>query len=436
MGASFVTFIHAFSKFFTATPGGGCHYASLYINGLLSKLRRKNMERMEEHLPGIQYESMQYFLSEAGWDHAPLMAAITSSASADFDSGEDFWFILDETCMAKKGSASAGVARQWNGRLGKTENSQVAVFGALAQGTRCVPVGFRLYLPKEWTDDPARCEKAGIPESQRTFKTKAQLALELVLEARQRGARFRAVIVDGFYGQQTGLLRSLEDHGFEFLAEVHKDQRFTLSDRRLHPRSRVWRADEFAASLEASDWKEVEVRDSTRGALRVKAHARRVWIGGKGVRARRWWLLLWRRADGKLKQSLSNAPETTPLGVLVRESCLRFWIEHAFREAKSEAGMAQYQVRGWLAWHHHMALCCLALLFVHLQKKSLGKVAPLITAHDIVELLDHFLPKKKIDPEEVVKQMLERHRKRQAAIDGARRKRPMRQRHLRMNPTK
>lgn len=428
--------MHQFSSFMGSAQGGACEQASLYINGLLSKLRRKNMERMEEHVPGIQYENIQYFLSEADWDHQPLMAAITQRAQADLNPDEEAFFIVDETAIAKKGRMSAGVARQWNGRLGKTENSQVTVFGALAQGARCLPTGFRLYLPKEWTDDALRCEKAGIPPEHREFKTKARHALELVREARQQGAVFKTVVVDGFYGQQTGLLVELEDDGFQFLAEVHKDQHFTLSDPGRHGRSPRWRADELAASLNAQEWREVEVRSSTKGSLRVRAHARRVWIKPKGKPARCWWLLLYKGDDGRLKQSLCNAPASATLGSLVLKASQRFWIEHAFREGKSEAGLAQYQVRGWRAFHHHVALCCLALLFIFLHKALLAQTMPLVTAHDIVELLDHFLPKKKVDADEVIAQMRKRHKKRKAVIDAAHKKRPMKQKHLREKSTK
>ena len=112
----------------------------------------------------------------------------------------DAALILDESGFAKQGKMSVGASRQYLGRLGKVDNGQVAVFGILAKGRFATAIDTRLYLPKEWTDDAERCDKAGIPQSERVFKTKNQLALEIVEQARRNGVRFGWVGADAGYG--------------------------------------------------------------------------------------------------------------------------------------------------------------------------------------------------------------------------------------------
>jgi SRSO17 transposase len=117
---------------------------------------------------------------------------------------------------------SVGASRQYLGRLGKVDNGQVAVFGVLAKGHFATAIDTRLYLPKEWTDDVERCNKAGVPERERVFKTKNQLALEIVEQARRNGVRFGWVGADAGYGSGPDFLFALADAGHSFLIDVHK----------------------------------------------------------------------------------------------------------------------------------------------------------------------------------------------------------------------
>src|SRR5436305_1004760 len=162
-------------------------HACDYLKGLLSELPRKNMERMGEAMRDVSHEDLQHFISGSRWEHARVFAWIARRASARLGQHRDSMLLVDESCFAKKGGRSAGVARQYNGRLGKTENSQVGVFSALGCGTRAALIGARLYLPKEWIEDPARCKAAGIPQGQVQARTKIDLARELIEEAIAHG---------------------------------------------------------------------------------------------------------------------------------------------------------------------------------------------------------------------------------------------------------
>jgi SRSO17 transposase len=350
--------------------------------------------------------------------------------------------LLDETCFPKKGQKSVGVARQWMGLQGKTDNCQVAVFAALARGTSVALIDTELYLPQEWIKDPARYEAAGVPAERQVLKTKPMLALELVQRARRNGVRFSWVAADGTYGQDRTLLRALEDAGETFLVDVHRDQRIFLQDpglkgsrRRRKGKSdelqaQALRVDEWAAQQPAGAWQKVWVRHGTKGELQLEALWRRVWIlEGKDQEARCWHLLVTREpnAPDKLKYSLSNAAPTFSLQRLVYMQRQRYWVERAFQEAKNEAGMGDYQARSWQAWHHHVALVMMALLFLlrerHLQQDAL----PLLSASDVKILLARVLPRRDLDPEEFMRQLHARHRQRQAAIDSAYRRQKARE---------
>ncbi|WP_276968652.1 IS701 family transposase, partial [Metallibacterium scheffleri] len=137
---------------------------------------------------------------------------------------------IDESAFAKKGDQSVGVARQWNGRLGKQDNCQVGVFGALGRRNRVALTDARLYLPKGWTDDPRRCERADVPRPEQIHRTKLQLAQEIVQHARELGVRFEWVGVDGGYGNSLEFLQSLQDQGETFLADIHSNRHIYLKD--------------------------------------------------------------------------------------------------------------------------------------------------------------------------------------------------------------
>ncbi len=159
-----------------------------YLSGLMQAVR-KNMERMAEVVPGANGQSLQHFLSNSKWDAEAVMAQVARIADQLIGGSPDTGLLIDESAFKKKGDQSAGVARQWNGREGKVENSQVGVFASLVRGTLASLIAGRLYLPKCWVEDAARCEAAGIPEEQRVAKSKCDLAVELVQQTRCRAPR-------------------------------------------------------------------------------------------------------------------------------------------------------------------------------------------------------------------------------------------------------
>ncbi|MCK5352965.1 IS701 family transposase [bacterium] len=413
-------------------------YSRKYLLGLMQSEKR-NMERMAEVVPKSDDQAYQHFLSKSPWDPRAVLDQIAQDVDARFRQSEDYCLVVDESAFAKKGKDSVGVARQWNGRLGKVDNCQVGVFTALNCGAEVTLTDERLFLPQGWIDTPSRCNKAKIPAADRVFRSKAQLALEMVRDARRRqGLRFRWVGLDGGYGKEPWLLRALDGDGEVWVADVHCDQRIYpehpdphLVERAHHkgrPPSRPVaqspsvRVDRWAAAQPDAAWKTVAVRDSTKGTLVVEVLHRRVWLwDGKEAEPYCWHLIVRRElgSSAQVKFSLSNAPETTAAQRLVFQQGQRYWIEQSLRNGKSEAGMGDYQLRLWRGWHHHMAMVMLAMLFLFEVRRDHKEELALLSCHDIVEVLRALLPRANASYEEVIRQLQERHRRRQASIDSA-----------------
>lgn len=437
MGCRFKYLVKGYGLYFRRGNRSMSGQAEQYLQGLM-QAQRKNIERMEEVVPDSDYQSLHHFLSESEWDARAVLDQVARDADGHLGGTADSCLLLDETAFAKKGRKSVGVARQWSGRLGKVDNCQVGVFACLAQGPFSTVIDARLYLPKAWTDDAARCQAAGIPRHAAVFKSKADLALEMVVQARRNGVRFGWVGVDGGYGKEPAFLRRLEDQGEIFVAEVHKSQQIYLSDpepflpakrsprgskpTRLEARSQSQRVDEWLTSQPAECWRSVTARPGTKGDVRVEALQTRVWLwDGNEPKARLWHLVVTREVDSTktIKFTVSNAPAETPLERLVQMQRERFFIERSFEDGKSEVGMADYQVRGWLAWHHHMALVALAMLFMLGERLAQKESYPLLSCADIEVLLAHFLPRRDVTVAEVIRQMEVRHAARQSSIESA-----------------
>jgi SRSO17 transposase len=196
--------------------------------------------------------------------------------------------------------------------------------------------------------------------------------------------------------------------------------------------SKSIRVDQWRKAQPESAWERLTLRDSTQGELEVEVLQQRVWLwDGKEEHGRQWHLLVRRElhAPGEFTYSLSNAPENTSTLRLAQMQGQRFWVERAFQNGKSHAGLADYQVRGWKGWHHHMALVMVAMLFMLEERLAAEEDCPLLSCADVETLLAHFLPRRDVTVAEVIRQMQIRHQRRQAAIDYAYEKQRLRREH-------
>jgi SRSO17 transposase len=401
---------------------------------------------MEEVVPEADHQALQHRVSESAWEERAVLDQVAQDVNRLLGGQADSSLIIDESGCPKKGKHSVGVGRQWCGQLGKVENCQVGVFAALGDGTEATLIDERLFLPERWTDDPKRCQAAGIPSVRHGFKRKHDLALEMIAHARQHGIGFAWVGFDGFYGSDPAFLRAIEDQGEIFVGDVHKDQHIYLDDpqpmvpppatphgrplTRYRPQMPAVRVDRWVSQQPVDAWQRVTVRDSTKGQLYVDLLHRRVWLwDGEEPQARLWHLIVRREMDTptEIKYSLSNAPAATPPPRLAFMQGQRYWIERALQNAKQDVGLGDSQVRGWRGWHHHMALVMMAMLFMLEERRLQHSTRPLLSGTDIRALLNQFLPRRDTTLEEVLRQMEVRHRKRQAAINSAHHRQQLRE---------
>jgi SRSO17 transposase len=397
---------------------------------------KKNMERMAEAVPDSNDQALQHFLTNSPWDEQLVVEQVAHDTNDLIGGRKNSCLLLDESGMPKKGKKSVGVSRQWCGQLGKTENCQVGVYSTLCSGEHFAPIGFRLYLPKRWVDDKARCKEADIPDESVEFFTKPELAIQLVIEARMFGVEFEWISADSLYGKDTTFLRMLDQMKETFMADAAKDQTIYLEDpaptvpapkskkgrkpSKLKAQCEPIRVDKWAEQQPAKSWKRTRVRDTTKGKLQVNILHQRVWLwDGEEPNVHCWHLIVRRDPNGDLKYSLSNAHASTSYRRLAYMQAQRYWIERNFQEAKNQCGMGEYQARKWKSWHHHMAMVLMAMLFMLEQRMLFKDDYPLLSCFDIVCILNFLLPRRATTLEEVIRQLEERHRRRQASIDYA-----------------
>ena len=424
-----------YGAFFRAGTRDNSATARRYLQGLV-QAENCTFSEMADVVEGGDEQQFQHFISNSPWRYEPVIEQIGRDADRLLGGQDESYLIIDESSFAKQGDRSAGVARQWSGRLGKVDNCQVAVFAVLSDGTSHTPVDMRLYLPGRWVDDPERCARAGIPEKSRHLVSKSGLALDIVRQARERGMRFRYVLADGGYGKEPAFLRALDDAHEVFVADVHKTQTVWperpeigvpapkgngKQPTKKHASTAPVTVENAVKALGTEQWQRVELRDSTRGKLRVDVAHLRVWVwDGEEEEPRQWHLIARREiASSKpIKYSLSNAPEGASTLHLARMQGHRFWVERSFEDAKGECGLADYQVTGWLAWHHHITLVMLAMLFILQQRVANLPILDLLSARDIVEILAETLPGKARTEDAIVARINRRHGRRQKSIDS------------------
>ena len=433
---AFASFIDRYGAFFCSRGHDNAPVAQRYLHGL-AQAEAATFAAMAAVVEDGCAQQFQHFISNAPWRHEPVIAQIGYDADRLLGGKPDSALLLDESSFVKQGDRSVGVARQWCGRLGKVDNCQVAVFAVLTDGVQHTSVDMRLYLPQRWLDDPARCDRAEIPTETRTMRSKTDLALEMVRAARARGMRFGWVGMDGGYGKEPAFLRALDDMGETFVADVHSDQRVWSEPPGLHvpaPQSTRGRppskqhaavdgitVEKLVAGFGTDDWKRCTLRESTRGPLQVDIAHRLVWVWDGEEAAARCWHLIVRREVGaskKVKYSLSNAPDDTKLERLARMQGTRYWVERAFEDAKGECGLADYQAIGWRAWHHHVTMVMLAMLFIAEQRVAHQPGLALLTPRDIVAMLKETLPHKPQGKEALVDLINQRHARRRSAIQS------------------
>lgn len=441
---SFSDFIYSYKSLFQVGWHNGTGTALQYIEGLLSLEKGKaNMERMEEEIPESEYRTYQHFITHSKWDYKGILSKVFRDTSDLMEriktkSKKPTGLILDESAHLKKGEKSVAVGRQYAGVVGKVDNCQVGVYASLANDTRAGLVNERLFILEKWAKDRERCKLAGIPKEHIKFKTKPQLALEMVDEMVNEGVKFDWVGGDGLYGHNRELRAGLDGRGLLYILDVDKDETVFLErplfsippktgkrgrpSEKTKPDKTPVRVDKYIKQLDLGDWKtENKIRKTHKGWKRLSVHLKKVWVcEGESDEVKERTLIITRTMDGKneIKYSLSNGKiDDYSHHEFAYFQSQRYWVERTFDDAKNEIGMSDYQIRKWLGWHHHHALVFMAGLYLLKQKIEHETEAPLMSMRDARILIIVSLFGTNKDLEIRLDQMKTRHEIRQKDID-------------------
>lgn len=364
-----------------------------YCTGLLMPGERKSVEPMAAVVApsrvSAEHQSLLHFVGQGPWSDEAVLGKVRELVAPAIESagGPIEAWIVDDTGFSKKGVHSVGVARQYCGRLGKTDNCQIAVTLSIANHAASLPIAYRLYLPQQWANDETRRKKAHVPEWV-VFQTKPQTALDQIKAAIEAGVPRGVVLADAAYGTNGEFRAALTQLGLSYAVGVQSNASVwppgvdplpakEWSGRGRRP-ARLRRdaehapvsVEELAKSLPADAFKEVTWREGSNASLSSRFAAVRVRPARQDFRrtqphAFEWLLVEWPEGEAQpSKYWFSTLPEDTPLATLVDIAKLRWRIERDYEELKSELGLAHFEGRGWLGFHHHATLCIAAYGFL------------------------------------------------------------------------
>ncbi len=362
----------------------------LYLQGLIEHGARKSLEPMVARLGAGDYQSLQQFLADSPWDPAVVMRAVAERVAPVID--VQAW-VLDDTGFPKDGKRSPGVKRQYSGTLGKIGNCQIGVSLHAVGASGTVPLGWALYLPQDWCDDPERRRKAKIPETV-TFQTKPELGVELIERTVGWEVPDAPVLGDSAYGDNTALRTRLDAAGRRYVLSVSAETTvfapetiFDVPELRATGKGRQPKRPRpdcdpeaigmLIARQSADGWQTVTFRDGPDATpmtsrfclLRVRAANDRE-RGARFPPREEWLIAEWPEGrEAPTDYWLSNLPADTPAEQLARLARMRWKIELDYKQLKGELGLDHYEGRSYLGWYHHTGLVTAAHGFMTLERQ-------------------------------------------------------------------
>jgi SRSO17 transposase len=364
-----------------------------YCTGLLLPGDRKSVEPMAARLAPQDvrrmHQSLHHLVSDAPWDDQAMLEKVRQQVLPIMQrSGPVVAWIIDDTGFPKQGKHSVGVARQYCGQLGKSDNSQAAVSLSVSTWNSSLPIAWRLYLPEVWCQDAKRCRKAGVPK-EIAFQTKPEIALEQIQQAMERQVPGGVVLADAGYGKGTQFRTALTQLGLQYIVGIESNATVWepgqqplpapprkpgrgASPKRLRraPDHQPLSVKQLALGVSPSAWKSIGWRQGSRGILRSRFAAVRVRPAHRDEkltepRPEEWLLIEWpKEASEPTKYWLSTLPANTALKPLVKLAKHRWVIERDYEELKQELGLGHYEGRNWRGFHHHATLCIAAYGFL------------------------------------------------------------------------
>ena len=360
-----------------------------YLQALLVQSgERRNAENLSEGVPASA-RVVQRFLTESPWNDGTVIGRLQEYLSPRLGHPEAVW-VLDGSDFPKQGRKSVGVARQHCGRLGKVASCQAGMFLAYVSPLGRALVDKRLYLPESWTSDKDRCEAAGVPEERQGYRSKTELALEMVQQALERGhLQAGWVAGDDAFGMSPSFRDGLESLGIWYVLDVpagftvwppEPDRTSPAYQGRGAPRKpklvdgQRRTMEQRSEELPGDAWREITVAEGSQRPRSYMFSAQRVRVTRRRKPGEMVWAVYRRNLDGsEPRYYLSNAPEDTPLETLAYVGGSRWRIETEFETEKSDVGLDEYETRTWAGWHHHVALCLLGGAFLLSLQQAWGE---------------------------------------------------------------
>jgi SRSO17 transposase len=368
---------------------GHALHARQFVQGLLHGGDRRSVENIAEAIDGGVVRSLQKFIGQGHWSDETVLEELQRHV-VEVLGDTDAILNVDETGFPKKGTKSVGVKRQYAGCLGRTDNCQIGVFVNYCSAAGHTLIDRRLFVPEEWAADPPRRQEAGVPAAV-VFRTKPELALEMVRQADERGVPFRWVTADSVYGDSPTFVQGVRSLGKWYVVDTSADARVWLEEPVVRPagskgtrgrattRPTVTTKPEpvsvVVARLPKNAWRQLTVAEGSQGPRVFEYAVLWVWFSEEGLPSGRERLLVRRSLGQKaeVKCQRSNAPAEIPLGKLAQVRGRHWSVEQGFEAAKGECGLDEYETRGWVGWHHHTALSLMSLWFLTLQRQRLGE---------------------------------------------------------------
>ncbi len=374
------------------------YWARVYLQGLMLDGERKSIEPLAQrvNVPGWRgntMQALQHFISDSSWDEQPVLQAYRRLLAASIADPAGV-IVIDDTGFPKKGRYSVGVARQYSGTLGKTDNCQVAVSLHYAAPRGDYPLALRLYLPDSWTSQPDRMQAVRVPAETQVPRTKGEIALDLLDQVRAEGLAHQAVVADAGYGLSVDFRRGLEDRQEQYVVGIAgKEAVFSEpptwavgpDTQRGRPPTRHYVAADTLQPVVVKQLAEtiqrtpLSWRQGTKGPLHAEFAWVRVWPAHRWQHGRaagdvpdleaeaRWLLVEW-RTDGSIRYALSNLPAETPMEHAVELWKSRWHVEQGYQQLKEELGLDHFEGRSWPGFHHHASMCFLAYGFLQLER--------------------------------------------------------------------
>jgi SRSO17 transposase len=358
-------------------------WAPVYVRGLLMPGERKSVEPLAARVAPDDVEQLHHFVATSRWDTDAIEEVLLDKADALLG-GADAHLIVDDTALPKKGEHSVGVAHQYCGQLGKQANCQSLVSITLARDEVPIPIALRLFLPQAWSEDRARCRRAGVPD-EIAHKPKWQIALDEIRRIRNAGVRFADVLADAGYGTCAQFRHALSAMQITWAVGISPEQLVYPTTVRLRfPRASTGRprkhgvpsaarrsVREAIKALGEEGFRTIRWRRGTKGWLSADFAAVRVRVAdgpdaGHHVHlpGEEAWLVCERRRNGDVKFHLTNHPDTAPLKTLATAIKARWSCEQAHQQLKEELGLDHFEGRSWHGLHHHAVLTMIAFAFL------------------------------------------------------------------------